>query len=138
MFEKVENQARIFDQSSQNDPQLNDDFVAQLQDITSDGFVPMNSLIEGMSALIADSALKLRNCVCASDIGQGIFDAAWPSLLLHIPPSSDSVQDDNDGALRIADLRNMVGYYNARTASDASATKFTTKSTTLGSSGIKC
>ena len=61
----------------------------------------------------------------ASEVAEGMRDSAWPALFAHIPPGNDMVLDitASKGGLRIADLRNRVGYWEARTAINTSSTK---------------
>ena len=61
----------------------------------------------------------------ASEVAEGMRDSAWPALFAHIPPGNDMVLDitSSKGGLRIADLRNRVGYWEARTAINTSSTK---------------
>ena len=61
----------------------------------------------------------------ASEVAEGMRDSAWPELFTHIPPGNDLVLDitSSKGGQRIADLRNRVGYWEARTSIATSSTK---------------
>ena len=61
----------------------------------------------------------------AGEIADGLRDSAWPSIFMHVSSGNDAAADpDARGGQRITDLRNRVGYYEARMSSDASTAKF--------------
>ena len=61
----------------------------------------------------------------ASEVAEGMRDSAWPELFMHAPPGNDLVLDiaSSKGGQRIADLRNRIGYWEARTSINTSSTK---------------
>ena len=61
----------------------------------------------------------------ASEIGVGLKNTEWHTLLLHTPAGNDATPDGaNRGGLRITDLRNRVGYAEARAITDSNVTKY--------------
>ena len=62
----------------------------------------------------------------ATEVAEGIADSVWPDIFMHITEGPETGPDARAGA-RIMEFRNRIGYFNARSAADASTTKFITK-----------
>ena len=61
----------------------------------------------------------------ASEIGVGLKNTEWHPLLLHTPAGNDASPDGAiRGGMRITDLRNRVGYDEARAITDSNVTRY--------------